>query len=352
MEDKRLGQGRLASERSGESISLRMPILPDMHREIRPPSWLAVALWIYIVAVTACGNGPASPAPAEGVGINTAGGWSDSPFISGDGRRLYFMYSRYNFGPWILSGGAQPPVLAGPDRPGLHHSTQPWDESDIYVATKQPDGSWSEPVNLGRNGAFGDASGMEIDHGNTFVWLRGNGTTNKIVMSTRNQDGTWSTPLDLGAGINDHSPGVFQDNPHLSADGNALWFTSNRATGSHGGRDIWFSARAGSSWSNPVNVGAPINTTGDEDQFWFAPGTLDLYWNSASGLMHCISNGTACAAAPSIVTIAGCSIAAEASMTDDGQLLYFACGNLTTGRVSIMYARRQGAGWGAATPVD
>ena len=303
-------------------------------------------------ALAGCGSSAPGPARPAAVGINTAGGWSDSPFISRDGQRLYFMYSRYNFAPWILSGGAQQPVLAGPDRPGLRRSSNPWDESDIYVATRNSDGSWSEPANLGLNGDYGDASGMEIDGGSRFVWLRGNGTTNKIVMATRSPDGTWSPPVDLGAGINDHSTGVFQDNPHISADGTALWFTSNRPTGSLGGRDIWFSSRTADVWSTPVNLGAPFNTTGDEDQFWFAPGSLDLYWNGPSGLMHCVSNGSTCTATPVVVTIPGCTIAAEASMTDDGQLMYFACGDPATGRVRIMYARRQGAGWGSATPVD
>lgn len=286
------------------------------------------------------------------VGINTSTGWSDSPSISGDGQRLYFMYSRYNFAPYILSGGAQAPALSGPDRPGLHHSSQPWDESDIYVATRTAEGSWSEPVNLGLNGAHGDASGMEIDGGRTFVWLQGNGATNKIVMATRQTDGPWSPSVAFGAGINLHSAGIFQDNPHISADGTALWFTSNRPTGSQGGRDIWASIRTAGTWSDPVNLGTPFNTAGDEDQFYYAPGTLDLYWNGPAGLMHCVSNGATCSAAPVIVTIPGCSIAAEVSITDDGQLMYFACGNPVTGHVRIMYARRQGSGWGTATPVD
>jgi len=307
---------------------------------------------LLIAAVVAGCDDSTEPSRTEGVGINTSGGWSDSPFISRDGQRLYFMYSRYDFAPWILSGGAQQPVLAGPDRPGLHRSTNPWDESDIYVATKNPDGSWSEPINLGLNGAFGDASGMEIDGGSTFVWLRGNGTTNKIVMPSRNVDGTWGAPADLGPGINDHTSGVFQDNPHISADGTALWFTSNRPSGSLGGRDIWFSSRGSGGWAAPVNSGAPFNTTGDEDQFWFAPGSLDLYWNGPVGLMHCVSNGSTCAAAPTVVTIPGCLIVAEASITDDGQLMYFGCGDPQTGRVRVMYSRRQGTAWGTATAVD
>ena len=303
-------------------------------------------------SLNGCGRDSPSTPLTERVGINTATGWSDSPFISGDGQRLYFMYSRYDFAPFILSGGTASPVLAGPDRPGLHHSSQPFDESDIYVATKNVDGTWSEPVNLGLNGAWGDASGMEIDVGRTFVWLQGNGTTNKIVMATRNVDGTWGPAVAFGPGINDHSSGVFQDNPHISADGTALWFTSNRPTGSRGARDIWASIRNAGTWSDPVNLGTPFNTAGEEDQFYFAPGTLDLYWNGPTGLMHCVSNGSTCSASPETVTIPGCSIAAEASITDDGQTMYFGCGDPVTGRVRIMYARRQGSGWGAATPVD
>lgn len=135
---------------------------------------------------------PSEPLPP--VPINTATGWSDSPFISRDGQRLYFMCSRYDFAPWILSGDAQAPVLSGPDRPGLHHSGNPFDESDIYVATRRADGIWSEPVNLPFNDDSGDSSGMEIEGGNAFVWLHGSGAARNIVMARRNADGSWARP--------------------------------------------------------------------------------------------------------------------------------------------------------------
>lgn len=310
-----------------------------------------LALLAAVMGLVSCGGG-GSGATASRVPINTGTGWSDSPFISRDGQRLYFMYSRYNFGPWILSNGAVVPVASGPDRPGLHKSSNPFDESDIYVATKQADGTWSEPVNLGLNGSYGDSSGMEIDGGNTFIWLRGDGSYNNIVMATHNPDGSWGAVIDPGAGINDHASGVIQDNPHLSADGNALWFASSRAGGS-GGKDIWFSAKSGGNWSAPVNMGAPFNSAGDEDQLWISPVGPDVYWNGPQGLMHCLSNGTTCPAAPEVVVIPGCDYAAEASMPDDGQTLYFACADLTTGMVRIMYSLKQANGsWGMATPVD
>jgi hypothetical protein len=298
-------------------------------------------------------SGGGSESPTH-VPINTATGWSDSPHISRDGNRLYFMYSRYDFGPWILSGGATAPVLAGPDRPGLHHSANPFDESDVYMATRNPNGTWSEAVNLGFNGAYGDSSGMEINGGDAFVWLQGNGSTNNIVTATKNPDGTWGAPVDPGPEVNDHGAGVFQDNPHLSPDGTGLWFTSNRAGGA-GARDIWFSLYASGNWSSPVNMGAPFNSAGDEDQIWIAPvgANPDIYWNGPAGINHCTWTGATCAAPPDAVTIPGCAVAAEVSVTDDGQSMYFACGNPTTGRVSIMYSVKQpGGGWGTAVPVD
>jgi hypothetical protein len=315
-----------------------------------------IALLAASLGLASCGGNAGGSAAPTRVPINTATGWSDSPFISRDGQRLYFMYSRYNFGPWILSGGTVMPQATGPDRPGLRKQTtgNPFDESDIYMATRNSDGSWSEPVNLGFNGAWGDSSGMEIDNGNTFIWLRGTGSTNNIVMSTKSPDGSWATPVDLGSGINTTTGGTLQDNPHLSADGTALWFASTRA-GGQGGRDLWFSSRSGGTWSTPVPTVAPFSSSGDDDQFWTSPSGvgLDIYWNGPSGLMHCLSNGSTCAATPTVVTIPGCAYVAEASMPDDGQRLYFGCGNFTTGRVSIMYSVKQPNGsWGTATPVD
>ncbi|MEO8331639.1 MAG: hypothetical protein ABI479_04345 [Gallionella sp.] len=310
---------------------------------------------ILALAVLQCSCG-GSQNPAQTmtthVPINTGTGWTDSPFISSDGQRLYFMYSRYNFAPWILSGGTVMPLATGPDRPGLHHSSQPFDESDIYVAIKNPDGTWSEATNLGLNGAYGDSSGMEINGGDTFLWLQGNGSTNNIVMADKNPDGTWRSPVDLGTAINDHTANVIQDNPHISPDGSALWFTSSRAGGA-GGKDIWFSGNTNGVWSQPVNSGTPVNTTGDDDQIWISPVGPDVYWNGPQGLMHCLSNGSNCAAAPEIVTIPGCDIAAEASLPDDGSSMYFGCFDLATGVIRIMYSMKQPNGsWGAATPVD
>jgi hypothetical protein len=261
------------------------------------------------------------------------------------------MYSRYNFAPYIKSAGANPPVLTGPDRPGLHHSNNPWDESDIYVATKLSGGGWSEPLALGLNGPYGDAGGMEIDNGNTFVWLQGNGVTaNNIVIAVKQPDGSWGPATDPG--INDHVPDVVQDNPFLSPGGDTLVWMSTRA-GGHGGKDLWMSAKAGGVWSAPVDLGAPLNSTGDEDQFWRSGPGADAYWNGPQGITHCKMTALTCTTTPDVVVIPGCAISAEASMPDGGQTIYFACVDQGITKITIMYSVKQTDGsWGAAIPVD
>ncbi|HTF04797.1 MAG TPA: OmpA family protein [Bacteroidia bacterium] len=51
--------------------------------------------------------------------------------------------------------------------------------------------------------------------------------------------------------------------PALSADGNLLYFSSDMK-GGQGGKDIWFCKKEGTGWSQPQNLGAEVNTPGDE----------------------------------------------------------------------------------------
>jgi len=51
--------------------------------------------------------------------------------------------------------------------------------------------------------------------------------------------------------------------PTLSPDGQTLYFASNRE-GGLGGMDIWMVGKQGDSWGSPVNLGASVNTAGNE----------------------------------------------------------------------------------------
>ncbi len=98
------------------------------------------------------------------------------------------------------------------------------------------------------------------------------------------QDGTWSEPKSLGKKINLEK--YDEMTPYLAADGETLYFSSDRP-GGLGDNDIWMTKRLDKTWqkwSEPVNLGAPINTP-DWDAFFTldAGGEYAYLTNSENG---------------------------------------------------------------------
>lgn len=84
-----------------------------------------------------------------------------------------------------------------------------------------------------------------------------------IYVSIRKEDGKWSEPKNLGNTIN--TP--FQElSPSLSKDGKILYFSTNGRKG-YGSFDVYYAVRKDDTWQNwsePVNMGAAINSEGRE----------------------------------------------------------------------------------------
>lgn len=79
--------------------------------------------------------------------------------------------------------------------------------------------------------------------------------------TTRQPDGKWSKPENLGPNIN--TPGK-DHTPFLHPDGQTLYFASDSLPGM-GGSDLFFARReADGTWGKPQNLGYPINTKGEE----------------------------------------------------------------------------------------
>jgi len=75
------------------------------------------------------------------------------------------------------------------------------------------------------------------------------------------RNGGWSTPYNLGAPVNSPS---WESTPSINAEGNLLIFSSNRK-GGFGGKDLWYSVLSDKgTWTTPVNLGKNINTDGEE----------------------------------------------------------------------------------------
>jgi hypothetical protein len=83
---------------------------------------------------------------------------------------------------------------------------------------------------------------------------------------SRKENGDWGVPVNLGQEIN--TP-FNEDRPFLINNGKTLYFSS-QGHSNMGGFDIFRSdLQANGLWSEPVNLGYPLNTP--DDNFFFMP---------------------------------------------------------------------------------
>ena len=98
-----------------------------------------------------------------------------------------------------------------------------------------------------------------------------------IWYATRKSDGTWNDPVNLGPTINTERN---ERSPFLHTDSKTLYFSSNGHDGL-GGQDIFYSRMDNKrQWTEPVNIGSPINTENDEVDFFVSLDGKTGYFSS------------------------------------------------------------------------
>lgn len=162
---------------------------------------------------------------------------------------------------------------------GFNRQLKDYNE-DFYYCEKV-DGEWQAATNLGTpiNSEFNDGAGTITQDGRTIFFTgcnrEGGYGSCDIYFSYLDKNG-WTEPQNIGPAINTKG---WESQPCLSHDGKTLYFASTRK-GGEGGRDIWYSRLVNGKWSEAVNLGAPINTEGNESNpFLHADGT-SLYLSS------------------------------------------------------------------------
>lgn len=87
----------------------------------------------------------------------------------------------------------------------------------------------------------------------------------------------------LGAGIN---TAFAERTPAFSSNGDTMYFSSNGLPG-YGGMDIYYATKQGAwdEWSEPVNMGAGLNTA--DDELWFVP-----VQKQRNGATHSVNDAT------------------------------------------------------------
>jgi OmpA-OmpF porin, OOP family len=106
---------------------------------------------------------------------------------------------------------------------------------------------------------------------------------NDLYVSFLEGNDIWTAPKSLGKRIN--LPDYNEMSPFIAADGVTLYFSSDRP-GGIGENDIWMCKRLDESWtkwSEPVNMGRPINTEGSEAFFTLDAGGEFAYLTSSDG---------------------------------------------------------------------
>lgn len=152
---------------------------------------------------------------------------------------------------------------------------------DFYISYREENG-WTLRKNLGPpvNSDCNEGAANVSPDGRFMFFAANNRKMRDESMDiylVEKKGNAWSVPVNLEAPINTDA---FESQPSFSSDGKTLYFVSNRP-GGIGGNDIWYSIRqADGTWSNPVNLGAPVNTTGNEISPFIHPDGVTLYFCS------------------------------------------------------------------------
>jgi outer membrane protein OmpA-like peptidoglycan-associated protein/tetratricopeptide (TPR) repeat protein len=138
-------------------------------------------------------------------------------------------------------------------------------QEDFYISFLS-DSGWTTSVNAGAplNTSSNEGAQTLSSNGNYMYFTaceRAGGLGSCDIYFSAFNNGQWTHPYNLGSPVNSSA---WESTPSISADGNLLIFSSNRQ-GGFGGKDLWYSVlRENGKWSVPVNLGDKINTPGEE----------------------------------------------------------------------------------------
>ena len=153
---------------------------------------------------------------------------------------------------------------------------------------------WSEPISFGSkiNSKYLETTISITPDGQTVYFAsdrpQGYGGLD-IYKSEKLENGEWGTAINLGPEVNSKAN---EDAPFIHPDGSTLFFTSD-GHNTMGGNDIFKTVFKKEAWSQPANLGYPINTTNNDSYFTLTAdgkrgffssdrkgglGQQDIYW--------------------------------------------------------------------------
>lgn len=156
---------------------------------------------------------------------------------------------------------------------------QSYGSCDLYESIKTGD-EWSVPRNLGPmvNSAEWESQPSLSADGRTLYFVsdrRGGLGRRDIWVSELDDHGNWTRARNLGAPVNTSGDEV---SPFIHVNNRTLYFASNGHAG-FGGFDIFYSEKTADGWSVPVNMGKPLNNHEDQFSLYIAPDGSHGYYS-------------------------------------------------------------------------
>ncbi len=290
--------------------------------------------WLPGIAV-ALGAAVACHAPDNATGIaqpaqmNLAGQEWNAPVNLGSGINTSSAEGQLGIAPNGKS------LYVSSDRPGT------LGDQDIWVSRLQPDGTWGPLVNLGptvNTPAIDVSPSLSLDGHYLYLASRRPGGQGGLdcwrsYRDNPHDDFGWSVPENLGPAVNttfDEADCLPVGNQH---GGGEFWFTSLNRPGGSGGYDIYRSEIATDGTFEPPAPVVELNTAGRDTRFTLTGNGLTIYFTSnRAGGVGLIDIWTASRKAPNSPFCTPVNLGAivnssgnenSPSITTNGQTLYF-----------------------------
>ena len=154
-------------------------------------------------------------------------------------------------------------------------------QEDLYFSQRNDQGEWTPGAPVPGVNTPQDEGAESISADGKLLFFTGCYRSDSYggcdLYYSEQQNGSWGNIHHAAEPLN---TAYYESQPSLAANGQYLYFTSNRP-GGLGGNDIWRCARRPDGrWGKPENVGAPINTAGDDESPFLHPDGQTLYFMS------------------------------------------------------------------------
>lgn len=180
-------------------------------------------------------------------------------------------------------------TVSVPKQPGIEIKSQSDTQEDFFISKKLDNGQFSKSENMGFPvNTDGNEGAQSISPDGKYLFFtscddkyqhnpHGKSYGSCDIFYSERIGNTYTNPVNIGEPINSSN---WESQPSISADGKTLYFVSKRP-GGYGASDIYKSSKdENGKWGIPINLGPKINTKGMDQSPFIHPDNSTLYFSS------------------------------------------------------------------------